>query len=77
MVKTVPSLAMLRDEMSAAEQAEMLGNGGTGDGEGLRDTAGGLTSLPQEIEHGAAGGVGEGAKGGLRRICNRTVTHYV
>jgi hypothetical protein len=36
---------------------------------------GGLASLPQQIKHGAAGGIGERLKRGFRGIRNRTVTH--
>jgi hypothetical protein len=63
--------------MRPPQKAQVFRNGGTGNWKSLRDAAGGLTSLPQQIEHGPAGRVGESAENGLRRICNRTVTHDV
>ena len=53
----------------------MLRDGGTGNGESSGDFSGGLAAPAQEIEDGAAGGVGEGLEGGFGGICNRSVTH--
>jgi hypothetical protein len=65
--------------MRAAEQAQMLGDCGTRDGKSLSDASGGLAATAQEVEYGAAGGVGERLESGFgnlgRRICNRTVPH--
>ena len=67
--------------MSAAEKAQVLGNGGAGDGESSGDLSGGLATAAEEVEYGSTGGVGEGVEGrflylggGIR---NRTVTHNV
>jgi len=74
-VDAMAALAVLLDEMSTAQQAEMLGDGWTGNGKGLGDATGGLASLAQQVEHGTAGGVGQRAESSLDGICNRTVTH--
>ncbi len=75
MVKTVASLAALFDQVRAAEQAQVLGNSGPGNGKCLGDFTGRLASLPEEVEDGATSGIGQSAEGHFRGICNRTVTH--
>jgi hypothetical protein len=74
-VEAVAADAVFADQAGTAEQAEVLGDGGAGDGKGAGDLAGGLVALAKEIENGAAGGVGQGAKDGVRRMGNRTVSH--
>jgi hypothetical protein len=76
-VDAMASLAALADEARATQQAQVPGNRGTGDGKGLRDTSGRLAAAAQQIEDGATCGIGERAESRIRRICNRTVTHYV
>jgi hypothetical protein len=61
--------------VGAAQEAQVFGNGGTGKGKGLGDFSGGLAASAQEVEDGAAGGVGERLECRLGGICNRTVTH--
>lgn len=75
LIDPVPAFAALAYQMSAAQQAQVFGNGGPGYRKCAGNLAGGLASLAQQIENGAAGGIGQGVKCGFRRICNRTVTH--
>ena len=75
LIDPVAPLPALLHQMSAAQQAQVLGNGRAGHGEGLGDAAGGLTALAQQVENSAPRGIGEGAKNGFGGICNRTVTH--
>ena len=67
LVNAVTAFAMLADQMRAAQQAQVLGDGGTGDGEGFGDLSGGLAAAAEEIEDGAAGGIGEGLESGFGR----------
>ncbi len=58
------------------EDAEMLGDGGKGNGEGRGKFGDGGLALREAGEDGAAGGVGEGGKGGVEGrggIVNHTV----
>jgi hypothetical protein len=84
LVDAVPTFAMFSHEVGVAEQAEVLGDGGAGDREGFGNLSGGLAAAAEEVEDGAAGGIGKGLKGGFGAsggchpgsgICNRTVTH--
>ena len=79
LVDAVTALAMLAHQVRAAEQAEMFGDGGTGNGKGAGDLPGGLAATAKKVEDGPAGRIGEGLKGDFRvssgRICNRSVTH--
>jgi hypothetical protein len=81
LVNAIASFAMLTDEVSAAQEAEMLGDSRTGYRKGVGDLSGGLTATAEEIENGSPGWIGEGLKGGLLDpgvlICNRSVTHNV
>jgi hypothetical protein len=77
-VETVNAVAanpVFADEAGATEKAEMFGDGRARDGEGVSDLSGGLVALAEQVEDGAAGGVGEGAEDGVRRMGNRTVSH--
>ena len=65
LVDTVAAFAVLADQMRAAEQAQVLGNGRTGDWKSLGDLSGGLAAAAEQVEDGAAGGIGEGLEGGL------------
>jgi hypothetical protein len=70
---------MFADQVGTAQEAEVLGDGGAGDGKGFGDLSGGLAAATEEIEDCAAGRIGEGVKSGLGSlgagICNRTVPH--
>jgi hypothetical protein len=70
---------MLLHQVSAAQQAQMFGDGRAGDGKSLGDFSRGLAASAQKIEDGAACGIGKSLEGGFHRsqggICNRTVTH--
>jgi hypothetical protein len=83
-VDTVAAFAVLADQVGAAQEAKVLGNGWTGDGKGLRDLSGGLSAAAEKIENSAAGRIGESLKSGFGvlpclglpgGICNRAVTH--
>ncbi len=65
LVDAVPALALLADQMRAAQQAQVLGDSGTGDRKGAGDLPGGLAATAEKIEDGAANGIGEGLEGGL------------
>ena len=67
LVDAVAAFAMFADQVGAAQQAQVLGDGGTGDREGFGDLSGGLAAAAEEIEDGAAGGIGEGLEGGFGR----------
>jgi hypothetical protein len=78
-IDAMTAFAMFADEMGATQQAEVLGNGRTRDWKGLGDGSGGLAAAAQEVEDGAAGGIGQRLKRGFRSFCrgtcNRTVPH--
>jgi hypothetical protein len=74
-VIAMSSHAMLADEAGAAEKSEMLGDGRAGDREGAGDLSGRLMAGAEEVEDGAAGRVGEGAKDDVRGICDGPVSH--
>jgi len=76
LIETVPAFLPLLHQVGAAQQAEVPGNSRPRNGKRVRDLSGGLAALPQQVEQGAAGWVGERAESPLHRICNRTVTHY-
>jgi hypothetical protein len=84
LVDAVTAFAVLADQVGAAQEAKVLGNGWTGDGKSLRDLSGGLSAAAEKIENSAAGRIGESLKSGFgvlplgvpsRGICNRAVTH--
>jgi hypothetical protein len=64
-VDPVAAFAMFLHQVGAAQKAQVLGDGGTGDGKGSGDLPGGLAAASQKIKHGAAGGIGEGLEGGF------------
>jgi len=74
-VNAVAAVAAFFDEAGAPQQTEMLGNGGTGNRKGFGDAAGRKAASAQQIEYGAARGIGERTEHSLGRICNRMVTH--
>jgi hypothetical protein len=57
-IDAIAAFAMFADEMSAAEKAQVLGDGGSGYGKGFGDLSGGLAAAAEEIEDGAAGRIG-------------------
>lgn len=75
-VNAVPAVAAFFDKAGAPQQAQMFGNGGTGNRKGRGDAAGGKAALAQQIEYGAARGIGQRPENNLRKMCNRMVTHY-
>lgn len=77
MVETVPSLALLPNKLSTAEEAEVPRDGGPGNGKGLGDFAGGQAPLAQQVEHGTAAGVSQGRESQFRQTCNRMLTHVL
>lgn len=76
-VEAQAAVAALLDEAGATEQAQVLGDGGAGDRKGMGDLAGGKAASAEQIEDGAACGVGESGEGRRALICSRTVTHYM
>jgi hypothetical protein len=76
LVDAVTAFAVFADQVGAAQQAQMFGNGGAGDWEGFGDVSSGLAAAPEQVEDGAACGIGERLEGDFRGICNRTVPHY-
>src|SRR5215467_9814135 len=80
-IHAVPAFAMLAHQMSTAEEAQVLRDRRTGNGKGAGDLPCGLRTTAEEIEDGAAGGIGKSLEGSLagpgRGICNRSVTHNV
>ena len=77
LVDAMAPVSLFPDEMRPAQQAKVLGNRRPGYGKGRGNLAGGLTSAAQQVEDGTSRRIGERLEGGLCRICNRTVTHYV
>ena len=85
LVNAEAAFSVFPDQVGTAQQAQVPGDSRAGDGKGASDLAGGLASAAQEIENGAASGIGEGLECGLGdcprcsagQICNRTVTHNV
>ena len=75
LVNAVAAFAVFPHQVGAAQQAQVFGDGGAGNREGLGDFSGGLAAAAQEVEDGAAGGIGEGLESRTGGICNRTVTH--
>jgi hypothetical protein len=72
----MPPFPMLLNQMRAAQQAQVFGDGRTGDGKSSGNFPGGLAAAAKKIEDSAASGIGQGFKGPRgQRICNRTVTH--
>jgi len=62
LVDAISAFAVFPHQVGTAQQTEVFGDGWTGNGEGLGDFSGGLAAPPQEIEDGAAGGIGEAWK---------------
>src|ERR1700692_918367 len=59
LVDTMAAFAMLVHEMGAAQQAEMLGDCGPGNGKGSGNFTGGLAAAAEQIEHCPPRGIGE------------------
>ena len=82
MIDAVTAFAVFVDQMGTAEKAQVLGNGGAGDGKGLGNFTGRLAAAAEQIEDGTAGGVGQGRNVAseeyvterFRIMCNLTVT---
>ena len=75
LVDAVAAFPVFVDQVSAAQQAQVFGDGGAGNREGAGDGAGGLAATAEKIKHGAAGGVAQCLESSFRGICNRTVSH--
>ena len=76
LVKAMTAFAPFFYKMSLAQQTEMFRNGRSLNRKCSRDLPGRQTALPQQVEHGSTGGIGEGAES-CRLICNRSVAHNV
>ena len=79
LIYTMAAFPVLANQVSTAQQTQVLRDCRAGNGESAGDLSRGLRATAQEIENGSAGRIGEGLEGGFampgRRICNRTVTH--
>jgi len=75
LIDAMAAVAALFDKARAAQQAQMFGDGGAGNRKRLGDTASREIAPAEEIEDGAACGIGQRVENSLGRICNRTVTH--
>ena len=74
-INAIAAVPAFLDKAGAAQEAEMLGNGGAGNGEGQCNPTSGEAAATQEVKYGAARRIGERAEDRFRGICNRTVTH--
>jgi hypothetical protein len=79
LVDAMTAFAMLANQVGAAKQAQVFGDGGTRNGKRAGNLASRLAAAAKKIKDGAARGIGKGLKREFRvssrRICNRTVTH--
>ena len=66
LIDAVAAFAMLPHQVGTAQEAEVFRNGGARDGESSCDFSGGLAAPPQQIQDGAAGGIGKCLEGGFR-----------
>jgi hypothetical protein len=74
-IETVAADAMFADKTGTAEQAQVFRDGRSGNGKRASNLSGGLVALAEQVEDGAAGGVGEGTEDSVWRMGNRTVSH--
>src|ERR1700689_5473850 len=65
LVDTVAAFAVFANQVRAAQQAQVLGNGGTRDRESVGDLPRRLAAAAEEVEDGAARGIGQGLERGL------------
>src|SRR5207253_3863879 len=77
LIEMVAALGRLQHEVGLAQQTKMLGYRRPRDRKSARNLAGRSAAVAQEIEHRAAGGIGEGSKGQVGGTCNRLVSHNV
>jgi hypothetical protein len=79
LVNAVAAFAVFTYQVGSAKKAKMLRDRRARDREDFGNLSCGLAAAAQQIQDGAARGIGESLEGGLgvsgRRICNRTVTH--
>jgi hypothetical protein len=68
-------LPTLSHQARTPQQPQVFRDGGTRNREGSRYLTGRPASVAEEIQDGAAGRIGQRAKGCLLRIRNHTVTH--
>ena len=69
-VQAVPAYAALFYQMGASQQTQVFRNSRPGDRKRCGNLTGWLASMPEQVKHGPAGGVGESPECGLPRICN-------
>jgi hypothetical protein len=78
-VDAVAAFAVFANQVSAAQEAQVLGDGWTRDRESFGNLSGGLAAAAQKVKDGAAGRVGKGLERGFgllgAGICNRSVPH--
>ena len=62
LIETVAAFPVLINQMSPAQDFEVLGDGWARNGKSAGNLPGRTRPCPQEIEHGAAGGIGQGVE---------------
>ena len=69
-IEAPPALAAFAHQVGAPQEPQVLRYGRPRNRKGPRDLPGGQAATAQQVENGAAGGVGEGSERRLQRICN-------
>src|SRR5258708_37262806 len=75
LVDAVAAFAVLPHQMSPPQQAQVFRDRRAGNRKRPGNLPGRLAAPPQKVENSPARGVGESLEGGLRGICNRSVSH--
>src|SRR5437879_1321244 len=79
LINTMAAFPVLANQVSTAQQTQVLRDSWSGNRESAGDLSSRLRAAAQEIENRATRRIGQSLKGGFavpgRRICNRTVTH--
>src|ERR1700722_10336011 len=65
LVIAVPTLTALLHQMGASQQTQVFRNRRSRDGKRPSDASSRQTALPQKVQHGATGGVGQCSEGNL------------
>jgi hypothetical protein len=79
LVHAVAPFTVFADQVGAAQQPQVFGNGRPRDWKGSSNLSSLLAAPAEKVEDGPAGGIGQRLESRLgvagRGICNRTVTH--
>jgi hypothetical protein len=68
LVDPMTSFAVFADQVRAAQQAEVFGNGGARNRESGGDLSSGLAAPAEQVEDGAARGIGQGLERGFGHL---------